>query len=173
MRAETILRFARHDALRERALVHEERPRDLRCREADDGAEGEREPCVRRERRVAAGEEQRQPVVGLPTGRLRWAIGYVDPRGERSLPVPQPHPVHRVAVGGHLEPRARTLRRPVTPPCRQRLDHRALHGLLGEVEVAEPSRQPGHQRPGLLAQGAREEVVRGGRSAARHPSMWE
>ena len=52
------------DPLRQRALVDQERPRDLRRRHADDRPQGERQPSLGRERRVAAREEQRQPVVG-------------------------------------------------------------------------------------------------------------
>ena len=52
------------DPLGERALVDQERAGDLRRGEADHRAEGERQPGLGRQSRVAAGEEQGQPVVG-------------------------------------------------------------------------------------------------------------
>ena len=89
------------------------------------------------------------------------SAGGVGTGGERALPRAPAYGVEGVALGGHLEPGGRVVRRPVAAPAGERLDDRGLHRLLGEVEVAEPPRQPGHQRAGLLAQGLREESVRG------------
>ena len=109
-----------------------------------------------RQRRVAAGEQQREPVVGA--GRRLGRR--VDARGQGPLPVAPAHRVHGVPVRRRVEPGGGALGRPVPAPRGQRLDDRGLDGLLGEVEVGVPPRQRGHQRAGLLAQGAREETVR-------------
>ena len=64
MPASTILRLARTIRWASVRLVDQEGPGDLRGRQADDGAQGERQPGLGGQRRVAAGEEQREPVVG-------------------------------------------------------------------------------------------------------------
>ena len=53
-----------HEPLRERLLRHEERARDLRRREPADEPQRQRDLRVRRERRMAAREEEREPLVG-------------------------------------------------------------------------------------------------------------
>ena len=118
------------------------------------------------ERRVAAREEQREPVVGARPSATA--------PGRRRLGRSRPSaPLARAAAdagrGRCVAPRP-AARRPGCPAARraaslERLDHRGLHGLLGEVEVAEPAGQPGHQQTGLLAQGVREEAV--GRACGR------
>ena len=164
-----------HDPLGQRALVDQERPRDLRRRHADHRAQGERQPGLGGERRVAAREEQRQPVVGAvgtsPSCGTspRPARAPVRAARERRLARAAADQVQGVVPRCRLQPGGRVVRRPVAPPRLERLGDRGLHGLLGEVEVVELAGQPGHQQTGLLAQGAREEPV--GLLGGRH-SNW-
>ena len=127
-----------HDPLRQRGLADQERPRDLRGREADDRAQRQRQPGLGCQRRVAAREQQGQPVIG---GRV-LCVRRPDPRrplAEPALPHSTAYAVQRVALGSDCQPRGGVVRGPVTAPRRDRLDDRRLHGLLGQVEVTEPA----------------------------------
>ena len=71
-----------HQPLRHRRLGHEERAGDLVGREAAQGAQRQRDLRVDRERRMAAGEQQLEPLVGkrrlvhVVLHRLRrWGAG--------------------------------------------------------------------------------------------------
>ena len=74
-----------HQPLGHRRLGHEEGAGDLGRGEAAEGAQGERDPGLEGERRVAAGEDQPQPVVGdaaVPSCRRRgrarrWTVSAV------------------------------------------------------------------------------------------------
>ena len=131
------------------------------CGEADHGAQGQGEPGLRRQRRVAAREQQRQPVVGA--GPLAAVPGPGRrPGREAALPAGPAYGVEGVAVGGDLQPGGGVVAAD-RPGARRSAPRRPpLDRLLGEVEVAEAAGQPGHQQTGLLAQGAREEQVAGG-----------
>ncbi len=78
------LALCARDPLRGRGLGRERRPSDLARRQAADGAERERELGIRRERRVAAAEQQREPLIVL--GR-RGAPTVLDEQGH---PLPEP-----------------------------------------------------------------------------------
>ncbi len=161
-----------HDPLGEGGLVDQERPGDLRGRETDHGAQRQREPRLGRQGRVAAREEQCQPVVGgggVRTGARGRGPG---PLGEPALPHGPAYGVERVALCGDGEPGGGVVGRAVAPPGRHGLEHGRLDGLLGEVEVAVAAGEPGHQRTRLLAQHLREEGVHGDRGRS-HPSNCE
>ena len=52
-----------HQPLRDGRLGHQERPRDGRGLDAGHGAQGQGDACLGRQQRVAAGEDETQPVV--------------------------------------------------------------------------------------------------------------
>src|SRR5207237_1162004 len=58
-----------HEALRDRRLRRHEGPCDLGRGETDDAAEGERDLRLPRQRRVAAGEDELEAIVGPPGRR--------------------------------------------------------------------------------------------------------
>ena len=100
-----------------------------------------------RRRRLGAGRQRRAaaPPRRTASSALRWAATWSQAPGRSG------GPSRRQAVSASTTAR--------------------LHRLLGEVEVAEAARQPGHQQAGLLAQGLREEAVGGGGHAGGH-SNW-
>ena len=153
------------DPLGERLLVDEERARDLRCGETDDRAQGERQPGLRREGRVAAGEQEGEPVVGGRYAVISLARrGLGEQLGRPLASASGAEQVHGVALSGGGQPGARPVRRTVAAPARQCLDDRALHRLLGDVEVAEAAVQGGHQPARLLADRAGQQIVARGHS---------
>ena len=140
-----------HDALGDRRLAHHERPRQLRRVETTHGLQGERDPSLDRERRVAAREQQAQTVVvdgrGRGTGGDRAAVAAVGvtlqaPHLAREGGV-APQPVERLATRGRRDPRRRFRR---YARCRPGLDgdrQRVLGGIFREREIAEPPGEPG------------------------------
>jgi hypothetical protein len=145
-------------------LRHQERAGHLHCGQTADRAQGERDLRGRRQRRVAAHEQQDERVVGIG----RPAVG-----GGRQPLVGQHPPGHRLlaalpgllaaqqvgqpARGDGDEPGAGVLRNTVRPLCR-RGDQRLLHGVLGGAEVPVPAhhraedlrRQPAQQALDLV-----------------------
>jgi hypothetical protein len=89
-----------HEPLGERRLGDEEGPRDLGRRQAADEAQRQRDLRFRRERRVAAGEDQLEPLVGngrlLVVGELRRAGEQLRLARERLL---APDAVDRAVAG--------------------------------------------------------------------------
>ena len=145
------------DPLRERALVDQERAGDLRRGEADHRAEGERQPGLGGQGRVAAGEQQREPVVGA--GPRAAAGGWARAASARCR-VPRRTPSRALRWAATCSQAAGLRGGPSRRQRGERLDDGRLDRLLGQVEVAEAPRQPGHQRTSLLAQRLREETVR-------------
>src|SRR3989454_999642 len=133
-----------HDALRERRRRREKGARYLLCCQAAHFTQGQRDLRVVRKRRVAAGEDQAQPVV-LDRFRLGRLLG-----GERLGMVlfqriearAAADRVDRLEAAGGDEPGARIRRHAFLRPLLERRAERFAQRLLGEVEIAE---QP-HQR---------------------------
>ena len=152
------------EPLGERRLGHEEGPGDLGRREPAERPQRQRHPRVHRQGRVAAREDQPQPVVcdrahaGLPfDGRVR--VDRFELRLDRRValeqllllgePPPAPQPVDRPVAGRGRDPRAGVVGHAARGPRLQRGDERVLDRLLGEVEVAEDADQR-RDRPALL-----------------------
>ena len=97
-------------------------------------------PALRGERGVAAGEDEREAVVGdrahvVLLGRQRLEPGeQLGLAGECLL---APEPVDRAVARGGDDPGARARRRPVARPALERDREGVLHRVLGELEVAE------------------------------------
>src|SRR6266516_1075594 len=145
-----------HEALRHGGCGDEEGARDLLRREPAEGAQRERNLRLEREGRVAAGEDQTQPIVrhrALPLVLAR--------RVERREPLQLLELLRKAALApqavdglvasrlGH--PRTRVRGRALARPLLERRRKRLVHDLLGEVEVAEQADQGGEDAPRLLA----------------------
>jgi hypothetical protein len=143
-----------HETLLHGAFAGQEGAGHLRGREPAEHAQREGHARLGRERRVAAGEEQPQPVV-----RQR-AVGQVVVGLSRhqqlellqlllvaALPA---QAVDRAVAGGAHDPGAGVVRQPVARPALERHHEGLLDRLLGEVEVGEDADQ-GRHRPSRLA----------------------
>ena len=166
------LAFRADQTLRKRRLRHEERPCDLRSLEPTEEPKGEGHLRIGVQRRMAAEEEEPQPIVGQGIGQV------VDVAPESLVHVSGICGVQRrsgtvAGVAGGLtteavdgpvprsggDPAARvrrhTLHRPLLGGHREGLRHR----VLGQVDVAEDADQAGGAAPGLAAEGVDELVV--------------
>jgi hypothetical protein len=142
--------------LRQRRLGNEERPGDLVRLETAERAQRQRDARLERERGVAAGEDQAQPLVRdrrfvhvlvvlqvcfEPGEQLRLALQVLLTTDPVDRPVPR---------DGH-EPPGRVRRGAVARPALQRGGDRVLEGVRGGVAVAEVADQGGAPAPVLLA----------------------
>ena len=136
-----------HDALRERGRGAQERLRDLFGGEPADLAQRERDLRVRRERRVAAREDQTQPVVFDRFVARRRFVGdrldLVDPVLERVEARAPADAVDRLETPGGYEPGARVRGHAFARPLLERRPERLVKRFLGDVEIAE---QPDERR---------------------------
>jgi hypothetical protein len=131
--------------------------RDLGGRQAAEEPQRERHLCVGRERRVTAGEDQPQPLVG-DARRHRLLVGLlvVGPheRGELRCPVAlhalAPQPIDRPVARDGDDPRGRVARDALARPALHRGGERILHRLLGQVPVPEGPDQRRDRPPEVL-----------------------
>jgi hypothetical protein len=144
-----------HDPLRQRRGRCQERLRDFFRRQAADFAERQRDLGVRSERRVAAGEDQPQPVVldGFlvrPGGRV-FDRDLGDGAGLVELiePGSAAHRVDRLEASSRDQPRARVRRDAVARPLLERCPEGVVERLLGRLEIAEQPDQGRQHTPGL------------------------
>ncbi len=150
-----------HEALGHRRLRDQERVRDLRRRQAYDLAQGQRHPRVRGERRMTAGEDEREPVVGdrahaLVVHRQRFETGeQLRLPGEDAV---TPDPVDCAVARGRDHPGAGVGGRPVARPAFERGGERILHRVLGEGEVAEDTGEDRDGTAPFLAEDATDVV---------------
>ena len=132
----------------------QERRRDLLRGQAADLAQRERHLRVGRERRVAAGEDQAQPVVldalRLEERRVLCArvVRVEVQRLEARLPAELVDGLE--ATRGH-EPCARVRRHAVARPLLERRAEGLVQRLLGQGEIAEQADQGGEHGAGLGA----------------------
>ena len=165
-----------HEALRHRRLGHEERAGDLGRGEAGERAQRERDLRLDRQRRVAAREDQAEPVVGdaAVVDRDRWVVGHQDGRLPclRRAGLRAAQPVERAVAGGRREPGARVGGHAVARPPLERPREGVLRALLGEVPVARGPDQGGDDRvptpPGTHGRlPARPRIVHGSTTSPR------
>jgi hypothetical protein len=154
------LALGAHDPLRHRGLRHQEGAGHLRGGEPAQRPEREPHPGLRGERRVAAGEDEPQPVVGH---RVRLLVLVLRALGRDQvaqlalllLEAPlAPEPVECLVARGGGDPRTRVARCSVARPALQRHHEGLLDGLLGEVEVAEDADECGDRPPRLAPEQA-------------------
>ena len=128
----------------------EERPRDLRRLEPAQQPEGQRDLGGLVERRVAAGEDQPEPVVGhgplllrRGTARRVRAVQVMGLRVPLAADRLAAQPVDGPVAGGRDDPRAGTGRLAVRRPPGGRHGERVLDRFLGGVDIAEEADQGG------------------------------
>jgi hypothetical protein len=139
------------------------------CLETSERPECQRQPRFDRERRVAAGEDQAQPLVRDRRRLLHLilVLGLVpvdtlEPAQELRLALQvarAPDPVDRAVAGRGHEPAGRVGGNAVSGPPFEGVLDRVLKGVLGEVEVAEDADQGCEHPPVLLAEQAAERGV--------------
>src|SRR5581483_10628773 len=122
------------------------------------GPEGEGDLRLTRERRVAAGEDELEALVGHRARRRhRWLLQprdllLVAPLASETF---DPLPPRR----GH-EPRAWPLGHALARPVLERRDERVLHALLREVEIAEAAHEGRGEPARFLSEDGGHRVAR-------------
>ena len=143
------------EPLRHRGLGDEEGVRDLGRREPADLAQRERDAALGRERGVAAGEDERQPVVGdrahvvLLGRQLLEACEQLGLLLEDAL---APDAVDRAVARRGDDPGSGIARHAVARPALERRGEGVLHRVLGELEVAEDAGEDRDRMAPLLAE---------------------
>jgi hypothetical protein len=138
----------------------EERKRDLVGGQSAEGAQRERHLRLDGERRVTAGEDQLQPLVGngggvahesLPSLRRGLEVaGEHFHLGGEDLPAAQL--VDGAVMRGHDQPAGGVGRFPVPGPAFGRDSERLGGGVLSQFDVAENPDQGGQHAPPLVAE---------------------
>ena len=164
------------EPLRERRLGDEKGARDLGRLEAADEAQRQRDLCLRRERRMAAGEDQLEPLVGngglLVVGELLGPCEQLRLARQRLLAA---DPVDRRVPGRRHDPGAGIARHSVARPPLGRTHEGVLHRVLGEVEVTEDAAEDRDRAGPLVAVGAGEllyDATSASRITIGRTSMW-
>jgi hypothetical protein len=147
------------EPLGHRRLGDEEGAGDLLGLEAAQRPQRERDLGIERERRMAAREDELEPLVGDRrlvhlVLRSRRCVEQVGLCRERAISADA---VDRAVASGGLEPGARVGGRSVAGPALGGDRKRILGGLLGEIEVAEEADQAGEDAAPLVA----EDLVEG------------
>ena len=158
-----------HQALRHRRFLDQKGPGDLGGGETADQTKRQRHPGLGRERRVAAGEEQSQPVVA-DGGRIQWRGGVVlviDVQSQRGLTgrgtgALATQMVERLVAGGGHQPGAGAVGGAIARPAFEGGRQRLLNRVLGEVDVAEEPGQGRDDASGLVAKDAGQRRLSGG-----------
>ena len=165
-----------NEPLRECRLGDEEGAGDLRRLEPADEAQRQRHLCLRRKRRVAAGEDQLEPFVGKH-GLLvaRELLGTREQLGLARERLLAADPVDgRVSRRRH-DPRAGIGRSSLPRPSLGGPNEGVLHRVLGEVEVTEDAAEDRDRARPLVAVGADEllyEATSASRITIGRTSMW-
>ena len=157
-----------------RRLGDEERAGDLAGGQAAQRPQRQRHLRLDGERRVAAGEDQLQPLVG-EGGLGHRALGRRLPLQQRGLPrqrLVAAQPVDRAVAAGRDQPRAGIRRDALARPPLGGHRERLLGGLLGEVEVAEEADQRRQNTSPLVAEDLLERCYHSttGRTSIAPPS---
>jgi hypothetical protein len=147
------LALGANDAFAHRGLGDQERTCDLAGRQATERAERQRDPGRHVQRRMAAGEDQPQPVIADKARfghreflRPVQTLHRGQPFGAIRDRLVAASSVDCAPPGGHRDPRCWIVRDAIAPPGRQRGLERVLNGVLGDLEVADvpdQSRQDG------------------------------
>ena len=146
-----------NEPLRHRRLGDEEGARDLGRRQSADQSQCERDLDARRERRMAAGEDQSQLVVAH-RALLRFLAALVAREAPLGFGVPlvayrlAAMAIHRaIARRGH-DPTRRTRRHARRRPALERFDEGVLHHLLRDVDIAAHAHERRHRASVRLAE---------------------
>jgi hypothetical protein len=159
------LRLRAYQALRHGGLGDEEGVGDLGRRKAAYHPQRQRHLRIGRERRMTAGEDEPQPLVGHARGHGLLAVGLIilsegqrRQRGELRLVVAA-HALVAEPIDGPIarhrdDPCRRVTRNARARPALQRRGERILHRLLGEVPVPDSADQRRDRPPEMLAKQA-------------------
>ena len=153
------LALCAHQPLRHGRHRDEECACDLVGREPAQGAQRERDLRIERERRMAAGEDQAQALVGdgrVGRAVVRFRARLGDPSELAADLLEAPSAAQRIdglVARRRDQPCTRIARRPLAGPLLERHRERVLDGLLGDVEVAD---QPDDDRQHAAELGAVE-----------------
>jgi hypothetical protein len=167
MRASRDLGLGAHDALRDRRRGHQEPVRDRLGGQPADLAQRQRDLRVGGECRVAAGEDEAQPIglerriVGLGCCKGLDALDMIVLRLEACA---SPNPVDRLESAGRDEPGRRVCRQTFARPLLERRADGVVQRFFGELEVAQQADQRG-EHAARLAAVDRLDVDRGTRTA--------
>ena len=135
-------------------LGDEEGAGDLLRLEAAQSPQRERDLGIERERRMAAGEDELEPLVR--NRRLVHVVlpglRHVEQATLRREPAIAANAVDRAVARGGDQPGARVGGRPLAEPALGGERERFLGGLLSEVEVAEEADQAGEDTAPLVAE---------------------
>jgi hypothetical protein len=143
-----------HQALGHGGLADQEGTRDLRGGEAAERAQGQRHLGLGGERRMTAGEDELEPLVGKAglVHRLLRALGRRQQPGLGRQGAIPADAVHRPVPRRDEQPRPGVARHAVAGPPGRGDGKGLLSGLLGDVEVAEEADQGGEHPPPVLAE---------------------
>ncbi len=141
----TNLGFRAHDALSYCGRRRKKGAGDFFGGQVADFAQRQRHLRVRRQRRVAAGEDQPQAIVfhvfATPVGlfeffqlRQQQWLRSLEPRA------PAQH-INRLEASGRDQPGARVVRHAVALPAFDRDEERLVQGFFGKVEITEQADQ--------------------------------
>ena len=152
------LRLRAYEPLRHRGRRHQERARDLVRLEPAERPERERDLRLDRQRRVAAGEDQPEPIVrDLVRIELRRWLHVGGPRGSRELidllaePHPASDPIDRFVPGRLDDPCAWELGDARDTPLVDGRRKRLLCRFFGDVEVRDQADQRGDDASPVIA----------------------
>src|SRR5215469_140207 len=141
-------------ALRHGRLGHHERGGYLRGGQAAHRPERKRHPDLGVERRMAAGEDERQLVIAYRPVRTRQpGVGRLD-SGLSLAHYPErvaAHDVDRLMPGCRDQPGARVTRHACGWPLHNGGSTRLLHSVLSDLDVADPAGDRGNGRPPVVA----------------------
>src|SRR5581483_8421738 len=144
-----------YEPLRERRLREDEGARDLRRREAADEAQGQGDLRLRGERRMTAGEDQLEALVGnrrlLVLRELLGSGQELRLAGERLVAADA---VDRAVARRRDDPGSRVGREAVSRPPFGGAKERLLYRVLGEIEIAEDAAEDRDRARTLVAVGA-------------------
>jgi hypothetical protein len=159
------------EPLGERRLWHEEGACDGRRLEPAERAQRQGDPGLRRECRMAAGEDEPQSVIDavrcghlILLGPARRRVDLRLPAELRGLvgePPVAADPVDRPIASRGRDPRPRVPRHALCRPHFERPGEGVLNGLLGEIEVTQHPDEGRDRPPRFLAEQAVDQRVSG------------
>ena len=164
--------FGTHDALGHGRHRHQKGPGDLVGGEAAEQAQGQRQPRLLGEHRMAGGEDQAQQVVA--DLRLRGFNGVLQLAAQLLVlavqPLHAPHQIDRAVLGGAHQPGARPLRDARLGPLLQRRHEGVLGQLFGQTHVAHDVGEAGDEARRLDSPDRLDRRTRVGVNSERTPS---
>ncbi len=165
------LSFRPHQALRHRRLRDEEGAGDLGGAEAAQGPQRQRHLGLGPERRVAAGEDELQALVGEARVFALFVHGvrHLQQSGLRGQRAVAADAVDREVAAGRDQPGARVGGLALARPALGGDGEGGLGGFLGEVDVAEEADQGGEDPSPLAAEDALDQRATTGRTSIAPP----